>query len=477
SVCFVRRSFVNGKQRGLNTSDSVRGAPCRLSTPHTTTVAATAKASRCSGAGRWRPNPYTTTEWWRGGTPVGSGSAGFHLDRRSTASAPPPPPPSSAPPPADHQHTACPPEQHQPPRAQARQYTPVEYTPDTSLDPPVLQQQQHHQLQQQLQQQQQHQLQQLQQQQQHIVQAAAAAAAAAVPTHHHHSVLQLFHQQATTRNTIQSAGAAIAQNAIKTKLPPQILPKPVGSTPLATSVGTKPAHTTSTQVNTMPQHQGALLLNQMLPNGAVLVQQQTSSGVQLILKSPPPAPQAKQGLVIANGGLQPQAVIVQGRTQAHQVLRLVPGQMQLQQIQTSSGPTFIAVPSQATAVQTQPQMTAAALIAHKKAKKKKKKEEEPRLDLANLIKISGIDEEDSAPIVVSHGGTNATVQQQQVVVNKSTTTSMSTSTISHHQQSQPQLQQVIKQQQLQQQQQSAPVKPSQLLAQLQSPAQVSKNNF
>ena len=61
----------------------------------------------------------------------------------------------------------------------------------------------------------------------------------------------------------------------------------------------------------------------MLPNGAVLVQQQTSSGVQLILKSPPSSAQAKPGLVIANGGLQPQAVIVQGRTQAQQVCLFV----------------------------------------------------------------------------------------------------------------------------------------------------------
>lgn len=57
----------------------------------------------------------------------------------------------------------------------------------------------------------------------------------------------------------------------------------------------------------------------MLPNGAVLVQQQTSSGVQLILKSPPPQTQPKPGIVLANGSIQPQAVIVQGRTQAHQV--------------------------------------------------------------------------------------------------------------------------------------------------------------
>jgi hypothetical protein len=78
------------------------------------------------------------------------------------------------------------------------------------------------------------------------------------------------------------------------------------------------------------------------------------------------------------------------------VLRLVPGQMQLQQIQTSSGPTLIAVPSaQMTARATPPppqQITTspATLTLAKKSKKKKRKEEEPRLDLANLIKISGM---------------------------------------------------------------------------------------
>lgn len=72
--------------------------------------------------------------------------------------------------------------------------------------------------------------------------------------------------------------------------------------------------------------------------------------------------------------------------------------MHLQQIQTSSGPTLIAVPSPAIAQQPKssspsPQHnspTNIAALAQKKIKKKKKKEEEPRLDLANLIKISGI---------------------------------------------------------------------------------------
>lgn len=61
--------------------------------------------------------------------------------------------------------------------------------------------------------------------------------------------------------------------------------------------------------------------------------------------------------------------------------------MQLQQIQTS-GPTFIAVPSPAASRTTPPPPTPSA-IAIKKLKKKKKDKEEPRLDLANLIKISG----------------------------------------------------------------------------------------
>lgn len=64
----------------------------------------------------------------------------------------------------------------------------------------------------------------------------------------------------------------------------------------------------------------------MLPSGPVLVQQQTSSGLQLILRSPPP-PQAqpKSGSIVlsANGGLTPQGtVLLQGRQQAQQVLNL-----------------------------------------------------------------------------------------------------------------------------------------------------------
>ncbi|XP_073974926.1 uncharacterized protein isoform X2 [Rhodnius prolixus] len=209
----------------------------------------------------------------------------------------------------------------------------------------------------------------------------------------------------------------------------------------------------------------------MLPNGAVLVQQQTSSGVQLILKSPPPQTQPKPGIVLANGSIQPQAVIVQGRTQAHQVLRLVPGQMHLQQIQTSSGPTLIAVPSPAIAQQPKssspsPQHnspTNIAALAQKKIKKKKKKEEEPRLDLANLIKISGIDEEDVSP-AVNHN------QLSNQSVNRSTCSSPRPST--------PR-QQPIQQQQLPVQHQAKQMSPTHLLSQLQAhtPSQVGNSGL
>ncbi|CAH1390151.1 unnamed protein product [Nezara viridula] len=186
---------------------------------------------------------------------------------------------------------------------------------------------------------------------------------------------------------------------------------------------------------------------QMVPNGAVLVQQQTSSGVQFILKSPPHQQQPKPGIVLANGGLQPQAVIVQGRTQAHQVVRLVPSQMQLQQIQTS-GPTFIAVPSPAASRTTPPPPTPSA-IAIKKLKKKKKDKEEPRLDLANLIKISGIDEEDVSPVVTQ---SHCHQVSQGTQMNKTPPNSPK--------------------QQHPQPQQKHQINPSQILAQLQAPAQV-----
>lgn len=272
----------------------------------------------------------------------------------------------------------------------------------------------------------------------------------------HPTVLQLFHQQAT-RNTLSTSSGTV-----KGKQPPQILPKPPGSS--GGSTQTAPPKQQPSQpppAHTQQQPQGTLLFNQMVPNGAVLVQQQTSSGVQFILKSPSTAPQPKPGLVLANGGLQPQAVIVQGRTQAHQVVRLVPGQMQLQQIQTS-GPTFIAVPSPAAQRTTPPPPPAPAAIAIKKLKKKKKEKEEPRLDLANLIKISGIDEEDVSP-VISHNHSQITQSTQ---VNKTPPRTASPK--------QPLVQQQLHQQNQQQSHhhKQHQLNTSQLLAQLQSPAQV-----
>lgn len=75
-----------------------------------------------------------------------------------------------------------------------------------------------------------------------------------------------------------------------------------------------------------------------------------------------------------------------------QVVRLVPGQMQVQQVQTTAGPALIAVPTVpgTTAVPTLGAIPTPVSPLHKKLKKKKKREEDPpRLDLANLIKISG----------------------------------------------------------------------------------------
>lgn len=74
-----------------------------------------------------------------------------------------------------------------------------------------------------------------------------------------------------------------------------------------------------------------------------------------------------------------------------QLVRLVPGQtLQLQQIQTSSGTALIAVPTPSTPTPP-PQPPPSPNTLLKKAKKKlKKKEDEPaRLDLANIMKLSG----------------------------------------------------------------------------------------
>ncbi|KAI5701669.1 hypothetical protein M8J75_011936 [Diaphorina citri] len=190
----------------------------------------------------------------------------------------------------------------------------------------------------------------------------------------------------------------------KIKQPPQILPKPPGAGQL-NHINFK----TSTGQNNSAAHQNALLFNQMQLQGhhgqvPMLVQQQTStssasSGVQLILRSPSPS-QAKNSQ---------QQRLLQSQQHAQQVMRLITsGSLQLQQIQTSSGPTFIAVPTQA-ALQQQPQpqpqhhpqpATSPKKIKQTKAKKKKDDEQGSRLDLANLMRISGIEEEDVTPTVV-----------------------------------------------------------------------------
>lgn len=58
----------------------------------------------------------------------------------------------------------------------------------------------------------------------------------------------------------------------------------------------------------------------MIPSGPMLVQQQTSSGLQLILRSPPPNHSKQSTVVLSNGGLASQGTVVfQGRQQAQPV--------------------------------------------------------------------------------------------------------------------------------------------------------------
>ncbi|XP_054289400.1 mucin-4-like isoform X1 [Macrosteles quadrilineatus] len=211
-------------------------------------------------------------------------------------------------------------------------------------------------------------------------------------------VLQIFQQ--ATRNTV---GVGSGVSTMKTKQPPQILPKPPGSaaTPNKQSA---PQPSTSPAITIPAPAQQTILLNQMIPGGVgpMLVQQQTSSGVQLILRSPPPQHTTKQPTVVLSNGPQP-TVLVQhnpSRAQAQpQLVRLVTGQtLQLQHIQTSSGPALIAVPAPTT-----PTPPPQPSSPKNKLKKKKKKEDEgpTRLDLANLMKLSGIDDDDMAPVSVA----------------------------------------------------------------------------
>ncbi|XP_069693632.1 mucin-2-like isoform X3 [Periplaneta americana] len=186
----------------------------------------------------------------------------------------------------------------------------------------------------------------------------------------------------------------------KPKQPPQILPKPPSGQPSSgshTKIAANARATASTQHQGLhTQHHntasaaqvvigqanpsavipaaqaGTLLLNPVIPGlgtgGPVLVQPNPSGGVQLILRSPTPGTQAtataqgsqqnqqqQQGKsptphqhpMFISGAATAQLVQSAGRQQMQQVLRLFTSQgpMQLQQIQTPSGPTFIAVPS------------------------------------------------------------------------------------------------------------------------------------
>ncbi|XP_068082122.1 serine-rich adhesin for platelets [Anabrus simplex] len=194
---------------------------------------------------------------------------------------------------------------------------------------------------------------------------------------------------------------AAAATPTKPKQPPQILPKPPSTSGLAagsshtklasnnraniattTPQGLHTQHhgTTGTQVVIGQANQaamiptpqgGTLLLNQVIPGlspGPVLVQQNASGGVQFILRPPTPGAQS-QGvsqsaqakgaashhgssvLISGHAGTQilhstARQQPVQQQQQQQQVLRLIAqAPMHLQQIQTPSGPTLIAVQS------------------------------------------------------------------------------------------------------------------------------------
>ncbi|XP_065220592.1 mucin-5AC-like [Planococcus citri] len=269
-------------------------------------------------------------------------------------------------------------------------------------------------------------------------------------------VLQLYQPATATRATTVATAAITPQP--KNKPPQQILPKPITNIMTQTAIKPQPTQTSA-------QTAGTLLLNQMIPNAGVIVGQQTSTGVQIILKSPSPQPYSAsvpkaQVVVSSNGTLttSPNTVFVQAnRSQPQQVVRLINGQsLQLQQVQTSSGLALVAVPSiqptlqQATSTHTATVVPSVATVpvqtsvfnqnvikkttnhvnsnsnftsnqfsnissvhsnsttTHSK-KKKRKEEETTKLDLANLIKISGIDEEDGAPTPSSISSTTSSM--------------------------------------------------------------------
>lgn len=264
---------------------------------------------------------------------------------------------------------------------------------------------------------------------------------------------QVQQQQQQQQNT-QNSGQA--QSVIKIKPPLNILPKPPPSTTGNKSNATRntPQQSATIQQATpqqivlpnqaiLPTAQaaGTLVLNQM----PLIVQQNTAQGVQLILR--PGTPTSGQ----ISGKIQPQNLILQqGPTQQPAVLiqhgQARPGQtvqqpQQLVRVLTANGviqglaPAYImnniqqlpnaqpqAQPQQSQpSIKTQPQQqiqqiqqgvigacvqpqvgatssTVATIIDQlpppKRKPKKKKKNKEPKLDLANIMKLSGIGDDD-----------------------------------------------------------------------------------
>jgi len=227
---------------------------------------------------------------------------------------------------------------------------------------------------------------------------------------------QVIHQMMSTNGPvlqfIQSNSRNNVNNVQVKNKPPQILPKPNNHVQNHASINSIKSQQTHHSTSIHSQQQGAFLINQIMPTAGVIVGPQTTSGLQLFLRSPNTQNHnTQQAQVTCNGT---QILLQQPRQQSNQVVRLVSGQsVQLQQIQTCSGPALVALSPQSTI--TQPSSNRSMNIKKKKPKMHSRpQDDEPvRLDLANLIKLSGIDEEESSTPIMQQNQLNQNNRIQQ----------------------------------------------------------------
>lgn len=271
-------------------------------------------------------------------------------------------------------------------------------------------------------------------------------------------------QGGTIQYTLQpqlngQATTKVVSNQSKSKTQPQLLPKPSSSasTPLTTAISVsanaqqRPMVTMATAATPSSQHfvlntggviTGASTAPLLLTGGQsqpFLIQQPGGNPILVMRPAAPSAPAilptivastTAQGTILLQPPTTPTVAASPGMVTAQPQIKIITpqGRMQMQQIQTPSGPKLIAVPvgaaqaaAQGAVVQqplTSPNMESDKSKEAKKAKKKKILEQDNKsgLDLGELMKDVGLDDLDG----YNAEAASEVQQQQQTAIISST---------------------------------------------------------